>query len=373
MASNSPDPNTTNRFMRHATRLSLLPPNSRNRESQATTAAEAKFVTPLDPVIKTVNGGRLPAVPVEEGLKLNELKGALKREISEKAASSDVAIEDDASFDVEPRSSKLPSTNSDLSVKLRRWSTEEQTSLHNAVPPPRTNPLFPPLPLYGPVSALQSLQCFTFRVSSFFLSLTFLGTIVLGSVFTSVPSLLRHVGMRLLFMDPCKERKFHDEEEKRRKERNNAARAWKKLNGRPRPVSRSGDGNDEENTQDNKYEPIEGGNDALVCDVGYYARRVGLDVEEFKVLTEDGFIIVLWHVYNPLEYTPAPASQHGPMGPKVFASNSDSSSTINGHLRAEVNEDKRKYPVLLMHGLLQSAGAYCTNDDDSLAFFLCKR
>ena len=25
-----------------------------------------------------------------------------------------------------------------------------------------------------------------------------------------------------------------------------------------------------------------------------------------------------------------------------------------------------------MHGLLQSAGAYCTNDDDSLAFFLCK-
>src|SRR5271155_3847729 len=26
----------------------------------------------------------------------------------------------------------------------------------------------------------------------------------------------------------------------------------------------------------------------------------------------------------------------------------------------------------LMHGLLQSAGAYCTNDDDSLAFFLCK-
>jgi len=28
--------------------------------------------------------------------------------------------------------------------------------------------------------------------------------------------------------------------------------------------------------------------------------------------------------------------------------------------------------VLLVHGLLQSAGAYCTNDDDSLAFMLCK-
>ena len=31
------------------------------------------------------------------------------------------------------------------------------------------------------------------------------------------------------------------------------------------------------------------------------------------------------------------------------------------------------YPVLMIHGLLQSSGAYCTNDDDSLAFFLCKR
>ena len=29
--------------------------------------------------------------------------------------------------------------------------------------------------------------------------------------------------------------------------------------------------------------------------------------------------------------------------------------------------------MLMMHGLLQSSGAYCTNDDESLAFFLCKR
>jgi pimeloyl-ACP methyl ester carboxylesterase len=27
----------------------------------------------------------------------------------------------------------------------------------------------------------------------------------------------------------------------------------------------------------------------------------------------------------------------------------------------------------LMHGLLQSSGAYCVNDEDSLAFFLCKK
>ena len=373
MASISPDSNTAGKFIHHAARLSLLPPKSRDRETRATTAAKANFITPLDPVIKTVNGGRLPAVPVEEGLKLNDLRSALKREISEKAASSDVAIGDNAWFDNDLSSNKHPSANPDLHDKLRRWSTGEQTSLHNAVPPPRTNPLFPPLPLYGPVSALQRLQCFTFRVSSFFLSLTFLGTIVLGSVFTSLPSLLRQVGMRLMLMDPCKGRKYYDEEEKRRKERNSAVRAWKKLNGRPRPVSRSVDGNDEENTQDNKYKPTEGGKDALVCDVGYYARRVGLDVEEFQVQTEDGFIIALWHVYNPLEYTPAPAAQHAPMDPGVFASDLKSSSTIDDTLRADFNQGKRKYPVLLMHGLLQSAGAYCTNDDDSLAFFLCKR
>lgn len=362
MASHSPDLNTKSRFLDHAARLSLLPQNSRNRETWATTAAEAKFITPLDPVIQTANGGRLPAVPVEEGLKLNEFKRAAKRDILDKDASSEVTIGEDDAFRL---------TN--LSDKRPRWSTGGQASLRNAVPPPRTNPLFPPLPLYGPASALQSLQCFTFRFSSFFLSLTFLGTIVLGSIFTSLPSLLRHVGMRLTFRDPSKGRKFHDEEEKRRKERDNAARVWKKLKGRPRDVSRSADGNDEENTRDNRYEPTEGGKDALVCDVGYYARRVGLDVEEFQVQTEDGFIIILWHVYNPLEHTPALAPRQTPMGPEVFASGSKGSSTVDDALRADVNDGKRKYPVLLMHGLLQSAGAYCTNDDDSLAFFLCKR
>ena len=374
MASQLADANTQGKYLDHVARLSLLPPDSRNTETQATAAAEAKFVTPLDPVIQTANGGRLPAVPVEEGLKLNELKSAVKREISEKATSSEVTIGADARLDAEPLPSKDRSGLPDSSGKLSRWSTEGQTSLRNAVPPPRTNPLFPPLPLYGPASALQSLQCFTFRISSFFLSLTFLGTIVLGSVFTSIPSLLGHVGMRLMFRDPNKGRKFHEEEERRRKERNNAARAWKKLGGRPRHGSRTADGNDEENTQGNKYEPTEGGKDALVCDVGYYARRVGLDVEEFHVQTEDGFIIILWHVYNPLEHTPPLASRHAPTGPEVLASDSkSSSSTIDGTLGADVNEGKRKYPVLLMHGLLQSAGAYCTNDDDSLAFFLCKR
>ena len=364
---------TTSKFLHHAARLSLLPPNPQSRETLATTAAEAKFITPLDPVIETANGGRLPVVPVEEGLKLNELKGAVNREISETTSSSEVTIGDNAQLNVVLHSSKHPNRLADSCGKLSQWSTGAQASLRNAVPSPRTNPLFPPLPLYGPASALQNLHCFTFRVSSFFLSLTFLGTIVFGSVVTSVPSLLRHIGMRLTLRDPSKGRIFYDEEEKRRKERNDAARAWKKLKGRPRHVLISADGIDEENTHDKKYEPTEGGKDALVCDVQYYARRVGLDVEEFQVQTEDGFIIVLWHIYNPLEHTPVSASRQAPMVPEVLVTDSKSGSNIDGTLRADINKCKRKYPVLLMHGLLQSAGAYCTNDDDSLAFFLCKR
>jgi pimeloyl-ACP methyl ester carboxylesterase len=116
-----------------------------------------------------------------------------------------------------------------------------------------------------------------------------------------------------------------------------------------------------------EYEPLEGGPDPLVCDVAYYARRVGLDVEEFNVQTEDGFVITLWHVYNPSEYTAVPQEQRNHKSADIFTS-----SEIPGRVRKQFSDGERRYPVLLMHGLLQSAGAYCTNDDDNLAFFLCK-
>ena len=64
-----------------------------------------------------------------------------------------------------------------------------------------------------------------------------------------------------------------------------------------------------------EYEPLEGGPDPLVCDVAYYARRVGLDVEEFNVQTEDGFILTLWHVYNPSEYTAMPPEKRNYKSP----------------------------------------------------------
>ena len=41
---------------------------------QYKTSQEAKFITPLDPVIETVDGGRLPVIPVDEAVKLNKLR-----------------------------------------------------------------------------------------------------------------------------------------------------------------------------------------------------------------------------------------------------------------------------------------------------------
>jgi pimeloyl-ACP methyl ester carboxylesterase len=44
---------------------------------------------------------------------------------------------------------------------------------------------------------------------------------------------------------------------------------------------------------------------------------------------------------------------------------------IAGQVANQYSDGQRRYPVLLVRGLLQSAGPYYTNDDDSLAFFLC--
>lgn len=39
--------------------------------------------------------------------------------------------------------------------------------------------------------------------------------------------------------------------------------------------------------------------DELVTDIGYYARRVGLDAEKYTVRTEDGFLLELHHIFDP--------------------------------------------------------------------------
>jgi pimeloyl-ACP methyl ester carboxylesterase len=162
----------------------------------------------------------------------------------------------------------------------------------------------------------------------------------------------------LRFQRPSKRRLFHEEEERRREARKKANEEWEKNeHSKENPEKR------DSSITDEQFIPTEGGPDKLICDVGYYARRVGLDSETFLVQTEDGFIIELWHIYNPLTSTRRSSMDRQPHSPDIFV---DQTDTLPSELK------NSKYPVLLIHGLLQSSGAYCCTDDNSLAFYLAK-
>ncbi|KAF3016846.1 hypothetical protein E8E14_011698 [Neopestalotiopsis sp. 37M] len=332
-------------------------------EHPVSTAVEAQFVTPHDPVIVTADGGRLPAVPLEEAWKLNVLKEDLHKQHNQ---SPEDAIGEGQRLEREPSdehngTEKMAIDDLDESEGVDNRLMKEQTegSLSRTMPPSHTNPLFPPLPLYGPASLLRNLQCLTFRVTSFFLSAAFLGVIVLGSLFTSIGPALSRTWKRLLLKNPDAERPFYKEEMQRRKTREDIEKSWRRRKSKERAsVDR------EDPITEDGYVPTEGGPDPVICDVAYYARRVGLDMEEFQVETEDGFIIDLWHIYDPKEYKRLDDKDRASRGPELFTGQSRD--------RPDKSEKKRKFPVLLMHGLLQSSGAYCVNDDDSLAFYLCK-
>lgn len=344
-------------FAQQAERLSYQKP-----EDGATgeAAVEAQFVTPQDPIIVTADGDRLPAVPLAEARKLNDLKAGLQSGGTASGIGGGEASQGDAIN----RASAAPGYRRYLSHHFRSHGKLPQNSaegdLRQAMPPSHTNPLFPPLPLYGPPSILRSIQCRVFRVSSFFLSISFLGVIVLGSLFTSIPPICRSGWYRITGRDPDASRPFYEEEIRRKQIRKSEQGAWKRQRSQD-AVSQA-----EERCGSDGFVPTEGGPDPVKCDVGYYARRVGLDVEEFEVQTEDGFIIALWHVFDPREYTKLPEQDRRDRGPELFT------DAAKREPWSKEDGKRRKFPVLLMHGLLQSAGAYCVNDDDSLAFFLCK-
>lgn len=329
-------------FAHQAEKLSLQ--TTQNNEYPDSVAVEAQFITPQDPVILTADGGRLPTVPLEQAHKLNILKEELDGHVSKEDAGP---------------AGNNPLTSPSAVAALGSAEKQSEGSLRRSMPPTNTHPLFPPLPLYGPPSLLRDIQCWTFRISSFFLSAAFLGVIVLGALFTSIPKVCVKTWQRLTFRNPDLKRPFYKEEVRRQNMRKEQARSWKRRKSQDRGTP------DQENAQgDDGYVPTEGGPDPVVCDVGYYARRVGLDIEEFEVQTEDGFIIDLWHVYDPREYSKLNDEERTYRGPELF--------TGDNRKRLRDPSQKRKYPVLLMHGLLQSSGAYCVNDDDSLAFYLCK-
>ncbi|CAI4213700.1 unnamed protein product [Parascedosporium putredinis] len=245
-----------------------------------------------------------------------------------------------------------------IEQQLERRRTDDsaqqtaETSHHKATLSTSTNALFPPLLAWPEPSGRSTLVYLGYRIVSFVLSLAFLAVVVLGALFTSIPLILAKIVGRILQRGIVAEvkRPFHDEEVRRREKRRKEDEAWEQRKSRGETAP------DKEKAKEGEFTPTEGGPDPIVCDIGYYARRVGLDVEEFDVETEDGFIIALWHVYDPAD-------------PCGSARKEGEGSAASAKPRSN---QKPKFPVLLIHGLLQSAGAYCVNDDDSLAFYLCK-
>jgi pimeloyl-ACP methyl ester carboxylesterase len=341
-------------FAHQAERLGQYALHQESDATGSTQAVEAKFITAQDPIIVTADGSRLPAVPIEEATRLNRLRNVVE------------------SRDEFPDAPVEPKTRIAKDGTVHGLLTEEEEDkgegkadapLGDAKAPWQTSPLFPPLPMYGPPTLMRKAQCWTFRFSSAILSFLFLLVIILGAAFTSIPGWIRSLGLWLTLTNPATKRPFYQEEDRRKRARRVAEKAWQKQHNTPQKQEVA---KDVEGATEDEFEPLEGGPDPLKCDVRIYARRVGLECEIFDVQTEDGFIIELWHLYNPRDYKRANKSERSPHAPEVFP---DNGTGVSG---SQYVDGDKKYPVLMIHGLLQSAGAYCTNDDDSLAFFLAK-
>jgi pimeloyl-ACP methyl ester carboxylesterase len=341
-------------FAHQAERLAQYAPHQEDDNTGSTQAVEAKFITAQDPVVLTASGGRLPAVPVEEAIKLNRLRDIVDGR--DPSQSRPVKAESREAID-----GTIHGAHPDLD--LSKEESKSDATLRDASPPSRTNPLFPPLPMYGPPTPMRKVHGLIFQTSSAILSFCFLLIIILGAAFTSIPDAALWVWLKITMRKPDETRPFYQEEDRRRRARRVQERAWEKKG---KDLS-DGDSSSEEAKEDDKFTPLEGGPDPIKCDARYYARRVGLECEIFDVQTEDGFIIELWHIYNPQEDKRTDPSQRTPHKPEVFTDDSATDASGSQHPSGE-----KKYPVLMIHGLLQSAGAYCTNDDDSLAFFLAK-
>ncbi|KAK5117619.1 hypothetical protein LTR62_005042 [Meristemomyces frigidus] len=348
-------------YAAQAQKLAHLQPGQETLETGSTQAVQAKFITPLDPVVELANGQRLPTIPLEEAIKLNKLKDEHDGVDTPRSLPRG-AIR--AGRDGTAYGARLQSLPPSQNEQEGGQNDAPEAALSDAIPPSRTHPLFPPLPLYGPPTMVRDLQCYFLRAISSVLSLGFLLAICIGALVDGGPRIASYIKKRATFQNPKKERPFYEEEVKRKQERKAAQQAWvQQQKGTQTPQNEKGI------PQDGEFVPTEGGADPLVVDIGYYARRVGLDAEEFDVETEDGFIIKLIHLFNPREYQKLPEDSYKADGAELF----ENAPRDSGFAETQPFPDgKKKYPILMMHGLLQSAGAYCCNDDDSLAFYLAK-
>lgn len=74
--------------------------------------------------------------------------------------------------------------------------------------------------------------------------------------------------------------------------------------------------------------------------LSYYAELLGLKIQQYKVVTDDGFILEVERLYNP---------------------------------EVEISTINRRKPIFLLHGLLGSSGCFLSGGKKSLAYLLVSR
>jgi pimeloyl-ACP methyl ester carboxylesterase len=222
--------------------------------------------------------------------------------------------------------------------------------LRKPLPQPSDNDVFPPMPLYDH-SFPRELRSLVIRPVAFSFTLCCLSLLFGAAMFAGAKEGVKNMVTRMGGHDSDAGRPFLKEERRRAALRKEEEEKWR---GKP----------DMENEAGLEFLPTEGGRDLVKNDIAYYARRVGLDVETFRVQTEDGMLLNLHHVYDPKEHTPLSDVERAARGPVIFNNIPPS--------RPTECRPKPKFPILMLHGLMQSSGTFCSHDDNSLAFYLCK-
>jgi hypothetical protein len=236
----SPSLHTAIEYAQQAEKLSLgsHPSHDPTQQSDSGTAVAAKFITPLDPVIETASGDRIPAIRVCETHKLNVLKDRVesgsRRRLNRRPGSQNRGNDTDSEI-----AARTPS------IQVIGLKPEDEEPFESLMPSWRTHSLFPPSPLYGPPSRLRDLQCLIFSCISAVLLTCFELVIVLGSLFTSIPTLFRYVWLWLTFRDADAGRPFLGEELRRKQEMKEQEREWVRRRRPARIRERRGQWRDE--------------------------------------------------------------------------------------------------------------------------------
>ncbi|KAG8530673.1 uncharacterized protein KY384_004028 [Bacidia gigantensis] len=140
MTADAPEPkaNAAIQFTKQAEKLSLQRQDVQNPDPDPTTAIKARFITPQDPVIETANGERLPTVPLKEAIELNKRRERLEEHESRISSHTGRRLSGS-----EDSLSEASSKNDGNAAQ----SSQPGASFRSAIPPQRTHPLFPDLPL----------------------------------------------------------------------------------------------------------------------------------------------------------------------------------------------------------------------------------